>query len=163
MALNVFISHSFLDKPIADKIRTELKQLDIHGYLAERDAQYGRLLPNKIAKAIDSSDVVLAVLTKNGSASASVNQEIGYAMKSNKPVVPLVESGVKAALFLQGKEVLEFSKEREDEAVERITKFIKERFKESLRENWVLLAFLLLAIVAFVIAINVRYSNSSYL
>lgn len=45
-------------------------------------------------KAIEDSELFLAILTKNSKKSQWVNQEIGYALGKNIPVLPLKKGGI---------------------------------------------------------------------
>jgi hypothetical protein len=80
----------------------------IEPYVAERDPQYGIELTEKIKHNIDSADAILVLWTKNSQHSDWVNQEIGYAEKGNKRILPLVEKGVNVKGFLQGLEHVKF-------------------------------------------------------
>ena len=85
-----FISHSTDDignyvKGICDILET----CKIKHFFADRDAPIGQSLPSTIKNAIDESEVVLLVLTKNSKNSLWVNQEIGYALGKGIPVIPL--------------------------------------------------------------------------
>src|SRR5881227_1214483 len=47
--------------------------------------------PAKVTKTIDDADSVIAFLTREPT--PQVNRELSYALKRNKPVIPIVESG----------------------------------------------------------------------
>ncbi len=66
----------------------------------------------------------MALLTTDGVASAWVNQEVGYAVRCGKLVVPLLEDGVKPPGLLQGKEYLRFHRDRLSDALDRGTDFL---------------------------------------
>lgn len=148
----IFISHSFKDKELAKRIKGQLMELDLTCYLAEDDPQYGKSLTKKIMGAIDRCKLVIAVLTKNGALSASVNQEIGYAKKAGKDIIPLVEEGVDPALFMIEGEWAEFSKDKEDDSIDAVTKFTKKKLKAKFGEEWMIFLAVMLIILAAVIA-----------
>ena len=103
------------------------KILQNHGhqcYVAQHDENFGGSLPKKISNAIDSSDTVIVILTKNGSSSPSVNQEIGYATSSKKRIIPLVESEVSLPVLLQGIEYVGFSNSTLSNACQKIASFL---------------------------------------
>ncbi len=109
MAYSIFLSHSFKDQGIVAEIQSHFQQSEIRLYVAEIDRQYGKVLPAKIKKAIDDSDAVLAIVTKQANESPSVNQEVGYAIGKEKLIVPVIEEGAKVGVLLQGLEFVEFS------------------------------------------------------
>lgn len=110
MAYNVFISHSVSDLSIIQRLKDSLEINGITAYVAELTPQPGVVLPSKIAEAINQCNCVLAVMTRDGNRSAWVNQEIGYAQKAEKFIVPVVESGVEVKGFISNLEYISFSR-----------------------------------------------------
>ena len=100
MAFNVFISHSASDLNVVYQFKYWLEVNGIWVYVANVQPQYGTPLPTKIANAINQSDCVIAILTTNGDRSEWVNQEIGYAVRGGKLVIPVVEQGVNLKGFV---------------------------------------------------------------
>jgi D-arabinose 5-phosphate isomerase GutQ len=91
---SIFFSHSGKDEQIAEKLKRQLEQMGSDVYMFEHDQQPGAGITDKITKAIDNHDMLFALLTKNGGLSSYVQQEIGYAKKAGKPIIPFVESGI---------------------------------------------------------------------
>lgn len=93
----VFVSHSFKehDPELANILKEELSKYDITAYLAEKEKRYGYIISNKIREAVRNSFCVVVILTKNSIISASVNQELGYAMGLGRDIIPMVNSNVK--------------------------------------------------------------------
>ena len=85
-------------------------------------------MPEKIQKAIDDSDAFIVLLTKQASTSPSVNQEIGFAKKAGRKIIPMVEEGVDVGVLLQGYEVLRFNLENVQEAIKKVTDYIAKVF-----------------------------------
>ena len=102
MPFRVFISHSTRDPETVYTLYNLLKQRGIEAYVAEYYPEPGRLLPDKVLQNIRASDLVLVLLTRYGSRSSSVNQEVGAAKMANKRIIPLVEAGVDVGVLLQG-------------------------------------------------------------
>lgn len=94
---DVFVSHSFkmMDTKLSFRLQSKLNEKNLTAYLAEKEKRYGYILSNKIREAIQHSKCIVVILTKNSIISASVNQELGYAMGINKPIIPLVKNDVK--------------------------------------------------------------------
>lgn len=157
MAYSVFVSHSFKDSELVESLRSALSSAGVNPYLAEADAEYGENLPEKIANAIDSSDAMIVILTKQASVSPSVNQEIGYAKKAQKLIVAMIEEGAALGVMLQGTEVARFTVDKVGEAVEKVTTYVQKLAKKSHQKGKVRIiagaAVVVLAIVVlFVVA-----------
>ncbi|MEE9282978.1 MAG: toll/interleukin-1 receptor domain-containing protein [Nitrososphaerales archaeon] len=156
MAFEVFVSHSFGDSMMVDKIRSSLEIEGVKAYVAEADPRYGEALPAKIEKAIDSSDALIVILTSQANVSASVNQEIGYAKKAGKLLIPLVEDGVAVGVMLQGLEFVKFSIDRIEDVFKDVVDYIAKRASEKERKDWsntssrVLIAFVVIAVFSIV-------------
>jgi len=126
--LQAFISYSFQDKEIKNKLKKTLESNGIKCYDAAHDEDYGSSLPDKLSRAIDSSDILIALLTHNGSTSTSVSGEIAYAKSSGIRIIPLVESGASVPIFLQGTEQIKFTSDTIDEACQRVARFVITKF-----------------------------------
>lgn len=113
MPYSVFLSHSMTaeDAPFVNTLADLLSAQGITHYIAERDAQFGQPLAQKIEQAIRYCDCFVALLTKGGSQSAYVNQEIGFAVGLGKYIIPIVEKGVDLVGFKQGVEWIEFDRQ----------------------------------------------------
>ena len=109
MQYTVFISHSSKDSLVIRFIASQLQLYGIMPIVAEhiRPKTFPEYLPDKIKTLIQQSDCVVALLTKNGSTSNWVYQEIGYAL-DKKPLIPIVEKGISSESlgFLQGAEYI---------------------------------------------------------
>ena len=128
MAFNVFISHSTADMDIVYELYRWLLSEGLEAYVAELYPQPGVPLTSKVTGAIRSCDCFIALLTADGNRSEFVNQEIGYALKAEKLVVPIVEEGVvKPKGFLQDADYIPFSRHEPTDAISRVADFLKKR------------------------------------
>jgi len=128
MGLRVFISHSITDTEIVYDLYRWLRQNGIWTYVAEFYPAPGIQLPDKIARAIDNSDCLIAFLTVDGNRSEFVNQEIGYAKKAGKLIIPVAEEGVvKPKGFLEGMEYIPFSRYDPADAINRAAHFLQQK------------------------------------
>ncbi len=92
--MKVFISYSVNDIAIVRKIAEEIRP-HAEPYYWDQNKSPGEEAWKTIFSWIDSSDCVIAVITDKVIARGeAVNQEIGYAKKAGKLVIPLVASGV---------------------------------------------------------------------
>ena len=106
MAFQAFLSHSTRDQALVDQIKERVVAAGVRRlYLAEHDPHPGRLLSQKVQEAIDRSHAVVLLLTPNSYDSAFVHQEVGYAIKGRKIVIPLVDPLVphEALAMLEGR------------------------------------------------------------
>lgn len=91
-----FISHSTKDiRSYVKGICEVLEKCKIQCFIADRDAPLGENLPATIKSAIQKSELLLVIITKNSKRSPWVNQEIGYALGKGVPVIPLKKGRIK--------------------------------------------------------------------
>lgn len=105
--MRAFISHAFTerDTPLAARLGDILRKGGDTGYLAERHLEYDLMIHEKLKSAIDASDYLVAIITKDGQSSPSVHEEIGYALGRDIRVLIMLERGVKMrGVFAHGKE-----------------------------------------------------------
>ena len=122
--MKVFISHSTKDIKIVERFVDKLKTIGIEPYVAESDIQPGTILWEKLESNIKNSDCVLAIITKDGSRSKSVQQEIAAANALKIRVVPFVEKGVDLKGVLAGREYIAFDKNDPDLALINASKYL---------------------------------------
>jgi len=124
-------------------------------YLAEDDSQYGEMISDKIKREIDVSDAFVVFLTKKGSESASVNQEVGYAIKAGKLVIAAVEHGATVGVLIQGVQVIHFSVDKIEDAVKKIIGFVRPKSEsKKKRVLWIIggiVAFVVVAILGLLL------------
>jgi hypothetical protein len=87
-AHDVFVSYSGHDKPVADAIVSRLEQAGIRCWVAPRDAIPGEFFGKSIVEAIESSRLMVIVLSGEANQSQNVLREVGYAVKNGVVVVP---------------------------------------------------------------------------
>ena len=126
-------------------------QTEVELYVAESDPQYGSSLPGKIQDAIDACDAILAVVTKDGSNSISVGEEIGWGKKAQKPIFAMVEEGANPGALLAGIEQLRFSVDKLAEAMGKVEQFVKTKAKKKAdKKFWFWIGLAAIAIVGIV-------------
>lgn len=162
--VRLFLSHSSKNQSITDWVMGHARALGIEVYLAERDYQAGQPLAAKILNAIDVSDAVIALVTREGGASAYVQQEIGAALAGAKPVIPLVEkdTSAQALALLEGVEQIRFDPSAPHEACERLTKRLYSLIEDQTKSNAAQVDLrVVLAVAAIALLLIVMYSSSS--
>jgi TIR domain len=90
MPYTVFVSHSSRDTELIAHLCSVAEHARVSLYLAEHDNQAGRSVAQKVQDNIDRSDAALVLLTHAGYTSTYVQQEIGYALRARKVVIPLL-------------------------------------------------------------------------
>lgn len=126
--MKVFISHTFKkqDKELAQELKRQLTKDDIDGYLAEERQDYVLLIGDKIKEHIASSDYLVAIITEHGLKSASVHEEIGYALGKEISVLLMVKKNLKEeGVLIHGKEIEYFTENFEIHCT-KIIKYMQE-------------------------------------
>ena len=151
--MQVFLSHSGRDRKVATAIRDRLTPTGVRWYLAEHDPRPGEVLSKKVQAAIEKSDLVVLLLTPNSYDSAYVHQEVGYAIRAGKLVVPLVDRSVPAGALamLEGAEYIALDNEAPEAALRSLEEFLQRRASTKELEEFLLL---LLAVVLLVLVFS---------
>lgn len=125
--MKVFISHTFQekDKSLAEMLQKILSQKGIIGYIAEKERQYTLLISEKIQKRIKESDHVVAIITEDALASASVNQELGYAIREGiNPIIMMEKIVKKMGVLIYGRDPEVFTRENFEQSCINIRDFL---------------------------------------
>src|SRR6516162_5748768 len=88
MAHEVFIIHAYKDKGIADAICRELESANARCWIAPRNISTGEDWAKAIRKAIDSSRVVVLVLSENANTATHIEREIANAFYTERIIMP---------------------------------------------------------------------------
>jgi hypothetical protein len=138
MAYNVFVSHSMRQDDLA-LVYEAARQASARGiscYIAERDWQFGKSLPEKIEKAIRARDCFVAFWTQGGAYSAYVNQEIGFARACGKTRILVVERGVPLKGFDIDKEYIELDRQNPLQAISVLNDYLSRlKLEKEQRQN----------------------------
>ncbi|MDE0134530.1 MAG: toll/interleukin-1 receptor domain-containing protein [Acidimicrobiaceae bacterium] len=87
--LRFFISHSHVDKVTAAELKEQLENLGAQAFVAHEDIKPTSQWQDEMLDALGSMDVLVAVLTKDFRRSKWTDQEVGYAISSSVPVIPI--------------------------------------------------------------------------
>ena len=153
MAFQAFLSHSTRDQALVDQIKERVVAAGVQLYLAEHDPHPGRLLSQKVQEAIDRSPAVVLLLTPNSYDSAFVHQEVGYAIKGRKIVIPLVDPLVphEALAMLEGREYILLNPDRSKAALAVLSDQLENRVTQHERDElWV--AIVIIAVLMLLLA-----------
>ncbi len=89
MAHDVFISYSTKDKTVADAVCAKLESQKIRCWIAPRDVPAGQPFAASLVKAIRASSVIVLILSQGSNQSTHVLREVGEAVDSGIPILPL--------------------------------------------------------------------------
>ena len=126
--MKAFITHAFGgdDESLGNALKEDLEAAGIGGYMAEKAQRYDLLISDKIRQEIDGSDWLVAIITRRSQASASVHEEIGYALGRRVRVALMVEEGVeKSGVLVYGREYEVFRLEEFRVHSRKVVKYIK--------------------------------------
>ena len=85
----VFLSYNHDNRVLAGRVKQRLEKLGFAAFLAHEDIEVSEKWRSEILKHLDSCSGMLAIVTENFSKSAWTNQEVGFLMGRNKPIVSL--------------------------------------------------------------------------
>ena len=85
----VFISYTAADHEFASKLRDKIERNQMQAFMYEHTKAYGQNIESKITSNLQTADYVVALITRNGISSASVNQELGYSRALEIPFIPM--------------------------------------------------------------------------
>jgi len=88
-SLRLFISHLSTDKDKAIRLKEELTQFSISGFVAHEDIHPTLAWQDEIERGLFSMDAFLAVHTKDFSKSYWTQQEVGFALGRNTKIISL--------------------------------------------------------------------------
>lgn len=140
--MKVFISHTNEDAQIAKEIRNYLAHSDIDVFDDKTDISTGSNLASSINEAIDASDAVLFIISKNTDKSRWVHQEMSLAIsnklkgKSVKLIPVVVEKNSEIPFFLKDYLYLDMSRGQDfDTAMSRLIDGLRSDKKTSLQQD----------------------------
>tara|TARA_R110001606_G_scaffold265546_2_gene414562 strand:+ start:228 stop:836 length:609 start_codon:yes stop_codon:yes gene_type:complete len=86
----IFISHSFQDNEIADQIRTELRDERFILNIDEKNILVGENIKDTINKELDSSSIIIVLISEKSANSDFVEYEIKNAIEKGKKIFPVL-------------------------------------------------------------------------
>jgi len=148
MAYKVFLSHSSRDQGLVTALAKTLQEFEIEVFVAEWYLAPGQRISKKVFDHIENCDCVVVLLTRNGLRSKWVQQEVGFALRAHKQLVPLVEKGVKKKELgaLEGREYIEYDPQEPQASLSKASAYVG-----SLKANKKRDTLLAVAIIAFLL------------
>jgi len=157
----IFFSHSMADVAIAESFKRELEQMNSKVYLFEHDRQPGRDVADKVKAQIERSDILFVLLTNRSQSSSYVHQEIGYAEKAGKPILPLIESGMdpRQLAMLVGRKCIPFDYSNADKSLSETQTYVHNHDMGKLARDMAIIAGII--ILALIVAYYVNIKGTS--
>jgi len=128
MAHDVFISYSDKDKAVANKVLEGLESRGIDCWIAWRDAGYGPFAAS-IMRAIESSNVMVVILSGNANHSKYVAKEVQNAVDNDVVIIPFRVENIDPigaiAFLLKAENWVEALEPPIEEHVEKLSSWIK--------------------------------------
>jgi hypothetical protein len=155
--MEIFLSHATADTTIVDAIRSRLSPLGVAVYATEHDGQAGVNVHAKIQAAIRRCDLMTVLLTSRGNNSHYVHQEIGYAKRDKKLIIPLVTADVASGGIgmLEGIEYIVVDDTDPTDALHLLSKRIESiKIRQADQDALVMAGLILVAIGIMLIAMN---------
>ncbi len=129
--MKVFISFSHKDHSLVHEFSSQLLSSGIKPVIAQEKSTPGKQLSAKVKKMIHETDCFVVLLTKDGTESEWVQQEIGVAQALNKEIIPLIVKGVELPGMLDsGIEYYRFTKTKPTHHFIVVSNYLEEYAKE---------------------------------
>ncbi len=122
--MNFFISFDSKDSQLAYTLRDKLIEKSIEGCLFDLDQKYDSTLYNKITTAINDSQALVAIITKD-MCSPSVHEEIGYAVANKKSVIIMLEQDATDGALSHEREKEMFTKDDYENSCTRVLSYLE--------------------------------------
>jgi hypothetical protein len=157
MSFRVFLSHNAGDHVLVAELRRFAQIAGITLYTYDQDVQGGRNLLDKLNKEIAQSDVVLALLTRQGATRSAIQQEVGIALSLGKHIIPVCEQGTEESAlgFLKDREWIAVDSDKPSLALDGIRQSIL-KLKAKDETTTLLICVALVALVVILINANAR-------
>lgn len=125
--IRLFISHRDEQKRAAKELATGLKGYGISGFVAHDSIEPMSTWQNEILNGLDTMEIMLAFVTNNFHESTWTNQEIGYALGRNIPVISLKLEETDPSGFISNLQALKGRLEDIDSVVRDIYKILADK------------------------------------
>jgi hypothetical protein len=112
-----FISYSRTNKDFALELAKELKAAGFLIWFDQLDIPTGSRWDDEIQKALEQCEIFMVILTPNSIASNNVKDEIGYAIDSNKRILPVLLENANIPFRLRRFQYVDFTNKSYNEGI----------------------------------------------
>lgn len=127
-----FISYSREDKEFALALAKELRSSGFLIWLDQLDIPTGSRWDDEVERALERCDIFMVILTPNSITSNNVKDEIGYAIDSNKQILPILLENAKVPFRLRRFQYVDFTNITYPEGIERSEQLLWKILNESI-------------------------------
>ena len=135
----IFISYSRNNKDFALELANELRASGFNIWFDLLDIPTGSRWDDEIERALEQCEIFMVILTPSSITSDNVKDEIGYAIDSNKRILPILLKDANVPLRLRRFQYVDFTdisyNEGIDRAKELLRKLIDEPAKSILKSD----------------------------
>jgi hypothetical protein len=125
-----FISYSRKDKDFALELANELRASGFSIWFDQLDIPTGARWDDEIQKALEQCEIFMVILTPSSTASNNVKDEVGYAIDSEKRILPILLENAKAPFRLRRFQYVDFTNISHDEGIDRATQLLRKLVNE---------------------------------
>lgn len=129
--IRLFISHRDTWKKEAHQLADELKRYGISSFVAHDTIEPDEDWQKEIEQALRTMHVMLAFITDDFFESAWTNQEIGFALASNVPVMSIKIEGTDPVGFVRNRQAIKGSPDKMSENAANVFGIVEKRLESS--------------------------------
>jgi len=126
MISRIYISHSKGDESLAMEVSAALNRIGLENFAAMYQLSPGISRAERVSFGIRNSDCLVALITREGSVSTTVNQEVGLAKGLDLLIIPLLEKGAKIPFLIGQSQPIEFIESSFRDAVGALVKTLRD-------------------------------------
>lgn len=126
MISRVYISHAEEDEELAQELSRALWRVGLESYTAMYRTSPGISRAERVSFGIRTSECLVALLTKDGSASATVCQEIGLARGIDLLVIALLEEDAELPFLIAHLNPIVFSRNEFGDAIGKLLRTLRD-------------------------------------
>lgn len=111
MTYRVFISFATGDDDCVAQLNESISRLEnVEVYIPNWIHVEGKNMDYKVKEGLDSSRVMIVLITFNSTNTVWLNQQIGYGFAKNIPIILMVEKGIDVKGFLEGSDFITYQR-----------------------------------------------------
>lgn len=126
MISRIYISHSEKDEELALELAGALWRVGLESHVATYSLGPGLSRAERVSFGIRNSECIVALLTKEGFASATVNQEIGLARGVDLLIIPLLEEKAELPFLIERSSPIVFNRSEFRDSVGLLIKTLRD-------------------------------------
>jgi hypothetical protein len=127
----IFISYSSNNRGFALELAQELKASGFRVWFDQLDIPKGSRWDDEIEKALSQCEIFLVILTKQSIESHNVKDEVGYAIDSNKRILPILLEEVNVPFRLRRFQYVDFTTKSNNEGIDLAKQLLRTLMEEA--------------------------------